>query len=99
PLDDYPFMVGRWWDPFNQNVLKGDYPVFGQNTFLEVTASFTSLLEVRQIPTPTTPFESTANPGQKEFFGKPNQIINVNFATVSLDLFHGDAAFKPVDWR
>ncbi|TMK43928.1 MAG: hypothetical protein E6G55_11880, partial [Actinobacteria bacterium] len=22
--------TGRWWDPYNQNVLKGDYPIFGQ---------------------------------------------------------------------
>ena len=23
---DYPFVKGRWFDPYNQNVLKGDYP-------------------------------------------------------------------------
>ncbi len=24
--DDYPFVEGHIWDPYNQNVLKGDYP-------------------------------------------------------------------------
>ena len=23
-VDDYPYVKGNWWDPFNQNVLKGD---------------------------------------------------------------------------
>ena len=26
---DIPFKRGRWWDPYNQNVLKGDYPIKG----------------------------------------------------------------------
>src|SRR5215471_10985164 len=24
---DHPYKTGRWWDPYNQNVLKGDYPI------------------------------------------------------------------------
>jgi hypothetical protein len=98
-LDDYPYVEGHWWDPFNQNVLKGDYPILGQNTFLNLTGVSTSLFEFRQIPTATTPFESTANPFQEGFFGKPNQFQYQQYFTLSADLFHGDAAFKPVDWR
>jgi hypothetical protein len=98
-LDDYPYDVGHWWDPFNQNVLKGDYPIIGQHTFLEITALSSSLFETRQLPTATTPFESTANPGQKDFFGKPNQFLYSQLFELSFDLFHGDASFKPVDWR
>jgi hypothetical protein len=98
-LDDYPYDVGHWWDPFSQNVLKGDYPIIGQHTFLEITGVSAALFENRYIPTPTTPFESTANPGQKEFFGKPNQFVYNHLFEVTFDLFHGDAAFKPVDWR
>ena len=26
---DIPFKKGRWWDPYNQSVLKGDYPIKG----------------------------------------------------------------------
>ncbi len=98
-LDDYPFDIGTWFNPYKQNVLKGDYAILGQNVFLEITATNFTLLEPRQIPTPTTPFESTVNPHQFEFFGSPNQFIYLDYVAVSIDLFHGDAAFKPVDWR
>src|SRR5262245_2172552 len=60
-LDDYPYDVGAWYNPYKQSVLKGDYPIFGQNTFLEITATSFTLTEPRQVPTATTPFESTVN--------------------------------------
>ena len=47
PEDDYPFMQGRIWDPYNQNVLKGDYPIIGQHTFLTLTATNLTILETR----------------------------------------------------
>ena len=37
--NDYPYQLGHWWDPFNQNVLKGDYPIIGQHTFLNITGT------------------------------------------------------------
>ncbi len=97
--DDYPYVEGHWWDPFNQNVLKGDYPLIGQHTFLNITATSDMFIEGRQIPTGTTAFESTSRPTRFEFFGSPNQFFyNHNFI-LSFDLSHGDAAFKPIDWR
>jgi hypothetical protein len=97
---DYPYQLGVWYDPYNQNVLKGDYPIFGQHTFLNITAQQISLFEARTLPTPTTPFESTARPFQEQFFGRSSQFFNQNYTSLSFDLFHGDtAAFKPVDWR
>ncbi len=98
-LDQYPYIPGQIADPYAQNVLKGDYPILGQSIFLNMTGSLISLSEARQIPTATTPFESTARPFTEEFFGRPNQFFTTNFFTLSADLFHGDAAFKPVDWR
>jgi len=97
---DYPYKEGHWWDPFNQNVLKGDYPLIGQNTFLNLTASSFMTLEGREVPTATTPFESTSRPYQRDFFGRPSQALyNHNFS-LTFDLFHGDtSAFKPADWR
>jgi hypothetical protein len=97
--NDYPYQLGHKWDPFNQNVLKGDYPIIGQHTFLNVTGISRSIFEGRMIPTQTTPFESTARPSQFEFFGRPNQSIYSQYFLLSFDLFHGDASFKPVDWR
>ncbi len=100
PLNqDTPYQAGAWWNPYRQNVLKGDYPIIGQHTFLEVTASTTMLLEERQTPIATSPFESTANPNSPEFFGRPNQFFYSQFFNLSLDLNHGDAGFKPTDWR
>lgn len=48
---------------------------------------------------PTTPFESTLRPHQEEFFGRPNQNLYNQYFRLSFDLFHGDAGFKPADWR
>ena len=97
--DDYPFELGKIADPFNQNVLKGDYPIIGQNTFLELTATAFGIYEGRGLPTQTTPFESTARPFEENFFGRQGQFFFLHNTILSIDLFHGNAAFKPVDWR
>jgi len=94
-----PYKQGRLIDPYNQNVLKGDYPIIGQNTFLTLTVATNLLQETRQVPTPTTPFEVTTDPLSEEFFGDPDQYLYTQNFLVSFDLFHGDAAFKPMDWR
>ncbi|NBR05576.1 MAG: hypothetical protein EBT92_07385 [Planctomycetes bacterium] len=99
PVVDYPFQLGHWWDPYNQNVLKGDYPIYGQHTFFNFTGSVTQITQAIQSPIGTTPFESTARPFEEQFFGNPNQLANLTFMSFSFDLFHGDAAYKPVDWR
>jgi hypothetical protein len=97
--DDYPYIPGRLFDPFNQNVFKGDYPIFGQHTFLDVTAVANLDFEGRQLPTQTSAFESTERPFSGNFFGRPNSFFTINFFSVAFDLFHGTGAFKPVDWR
>ena len=61
PLDA-PYVRGHWWDPYNQNVLKGDYPILGQKYFLNVSAVSDSLLELRRIPLPSN--VSAADPGK-----------------------------------
>ncbi len=98
-VDDQPYETGHWWDPYNQNVLKGDYPVIGQHTFLNITATNEMLHEFREVPTGTTPFESTVNPNQQEFFGDPQQYFLNNNLKLQFNLSHGDTAFKPFDWQ
>jgi hypothetical protein len=98
PVDDYPYDLGHWFDPYNQNVLKGDYPIIGQHTFLNITLNNFSFMELRQLPTPTTPFESTVDPFEEPFFGNPRQFVYTSYYRIAVDLFHGDAAFKPKDW-
>src|SRR5262249_18372996 len=98
-LADSPYEVGRWYDPFRQNVLKGDYAFLGQNTFLELTGLVLTLYEPRQVPVQTGGFESTARPFQAEFFGRPNQAISFTNVSATLELIHGNAGFKQPDWR
>ncbi|HYV36586.1 MAG TPA: hypothetical protein VE988_12815, partial [Gemmataceae bacterium] len=96
---DAPYQLGHWWDPFKQNVLKGDYPIIGQHTFFVLTAASVTLVQPRQVPIGTTAFESTARPFEAEFFGRPNHdVFSQNFV-LGLEMFHGDTAFRPVDWR
>ena len=99
PVDDYPFVQGAWWDPYNQNVLKGDYPIAGQDVFMRLGFRTTNLVEYRQTPIPTTPTEATQNPGEFEFFGNPNQFLFAQYNSASIDLFKGDSVFRPFDWR
>lgn len=98
-VDDVPYEVGHLWDPYNQNVLKGDYPIVGQHTFLNITATNFLIFEPRSLPTPTTPFESTSGPDSQNFFGNPNQLFVSNFMRMSFNLSHGNASFKPPDWQ
>jgi hypothetical protein len=97
---DYLGNPGHWWDPYNQNVLKGDYPIIGQHTFLNVVATSQTTYDFRQTPIGTTPFESTRGQNQEEFFGQPEtQNLNQNFF-FRFDLLHANnAAFKPLDWQ
>lgn len=98
--DDYPFVKGHWWDPYNQNVLKGDYPIIGQHTFMNLTIQNRFIQNFQKNPIGTTPFESTKDPLQEEFFGRPGNFNRQNYLSVQLDLFHAvTAAFKPLDWQ
>jgi hypothetical protein len=95
---DYPYVAGHWWDPYNRNTLKGDYPAFARRrTFFVFTGVSDTLLEGRTVPTATTP--SSARPLGEAFFGRGDQYLPVGVVRTSLDLFRGDTAFRPVDWR
>ena len=94
---DSPFARGRWWDPYNQNVLKGDYPIFGQDIFLNVSAILDTVVNFRSIPTPSN--VSAARAGAFDFFGRGDQIFFSSYAIASIELFKGDSAFRPRDWE
>lgn len=88
---------GSLWDPYNQNVLKGDYPIYGNDIFLNMTGMLDSLVEYRTLPTPSG--VSAARPGRAAFFGDDEQLFSNQNMVVSFDLFKGSTAFKPFDWR
>ena len=93
---DIPFKRGRWWNPYNQSVLKGDYPIKGDKLFMILSAVSTTPVEQRRAPTPSD--VSSAEPLSGEFFGRPEQFATSETLQVSFELFHGDTTFKPRDW-
>src|SRR5215471_4804678 len=98
---EYLYVKPRWYDPFNRNRFKGDEPIWpkvlGQQTFLNFAATSETFFDGRRVPSPSN--VSTAEPGSPEFFGRGEQAFFDQTFRVSVDLFHGDASFKPVDWR
>ena len=94
---EHPYVKGSKWDPFNRNKVKGDVPVIGKQTFLNLTATSDTFFDGRRLPTPTD--VSSARPGSSDFFGKGNQLFLDQTFAFSFELFHGDTSFRPVDWR
>ena len=100
-LDDQP----RWrkignrgatLDPYNQNLLKGDLPIF-EDWFLVLTGISDTLAESRTLPTPSG--VSSAEPGSIGFFGDDNQNVFNQNIIVSGDFYQGLTTFKPVTQR
>ena len=94
---EYPYSTRHWWDPFNRNKLKGDYPIIGQRTFFNFTAASNTLLDGRRLPVASD--VSTARPGTPEFFGRGGELFLTQTFRFTGDLFHGDTSYRPVDWR
>ena len=63
-----------WYDPYHQNILKGDKPIDGKDHFLVLTGISETIVEPRSIPTPVGP-QSTGRPGELDVFGHVNQLI------------------------
>jgi hypothetical protein len=94
---DTVYAKERWWDPFNKNVAKGDYPIFGKRTFFNFAGSSDTLIEPRRLPVPSV--ASAARPGDFGFFGRGEQFSLRQSFRLSFDLFGGSAGFRPVDYE
>jgi hypothetical protein len=84
------------WHPYRQSRLKGDVPIWGQDIFLNLTASSETETEFRRVPTASG--VSTAVAGAYEFYGQSEQISVQNNLAFSVELFKGETVFKPVEW-
>ncbi|HEX7721918.1 MAG TPA: carboxypeptidase-like regulatory domain-containing protein, partial [Pyrinomonadaceae bacterium] len=93
---DIPFRKGRWFDPYNQSWLKGDYPIFGNKVFMILSAVSFTTTELSRTPKPSD--VSSARPGSAEFFGKPEALAVNQIFQFTFELFHGDSTYKPRDW-
>ncbi|MFQ5764537.1 MAG: hypothetical protein ACE5GT_06385, partial [Rhodospirillales bacterium] len=86
----------RWWDPYNQNYLKADRPIFGDDWFVNVAVISDSVIEPRRVPVGRSP-SGTSGPSALDVFGDSVQFLaNENLIT-SFSLIKGDTAFKPPD--
>jgi hypothetical protein len=98
PFPDYPLNEpGRLYDPYRQNILKGDYPVLGQNIFAVITAKSDTTVETRRVPVPSG--VSTVNGGSPSFFGDGDQQLFIQDLAGTIEIYKGDTAFRPRDWE
>jgi len=101
PAGEYIYTKPHWYDPFNRNRFKGDEPIWpavlGQQVFFNFTGSETTFIDGRKVPVPSD--VSAAQAGSSQFFGRGEQFFLDQTFRFTFDLFHGDASFKPVDWR
>ena len=98
---DVPYVHKHWYDPYNRNRFKGDYPIAGkgfwQRWFFNFTGESTTGADVRRVPLPSG--VSAENPHDRDFFGNGAQsAIGQNFR-LSFELFRGDTSFRPIDFR
>ncbi|HEV8147212.1 MAG TPA: carboxypeptidase-like regulatory domain-containing protein [Bryobacteraceae bacterium] len=94
---ELPWTGSSFIDPFSRNKLKGDYPIFGQRTFLNVQLASNTIVDQRRIPLPSN--LGSSRPGSEEFFGKFKQSMLVENVSLSATLFRGDTVFRPIDWQ
>jgi len=94
---EFPYVTSHWYDPFNRNRLKGDYPIFGQRWFFNFTGTSDTNLDVRRLPVPSGISQSGGGDGS--FFGKGEQGFAAQTFFLSADLSHGDTSFLPADFR
>jgi hypothetical protein len=94
---EVPYVKGRWYDPFNRNKLKGDYPIIGNRTFLNLTLTSDTFVDGRRLPVPSG--LGSSNPDSANFFGRFGQYFMSENMAFSAALFHGDTSFRPIDWQ
>ncbi|MCA1621572.1 MAG: hypothetical protein LC795_20325 [Acidobacteria bacterium] len=81
-VQESPWVEGSTFDPYNQNVLKGDYPVHGNHTFLNLNLQSAS----------------TINPRVVAAGGRRNQFFTNQNLVMGAELFGGTGAFEPKRW-
>lgn len=93
---DIPFKRGRWYNPYDQSVIKGDIPVIGNDYFMILSAVSTTGVELRRTPSGNN--VSTANPNSNNFFGRPESFSFNQTLQLSFEFFKGQTVFRPRSW-
>ena len=79
PKRQTPYVEGSLFDPYNQNLLKGDYPIGGNHTFLNLNLQSVSVLNPRTV---------AAAGRRDQFFTNQNLVFGA-------EIFKGDTVFEP----
>ncbi|MBL0041472.1 MAG: hypothetical protein IPP28_10615 [Xanthomonadales bacterium] len=87
-----------WYDPYNNNVWKGDKPIHGDDWFLSVLGVSDTVLEPRTIPTPVGA-QSTGDPDSNDVFGDIEQNIFAQTFLAGIVYYKGNTTFKPPEWE
>ncbi len=86
----------RWFDPYNQNTLKGDRPLKGtHNWFFVATGISDTVIEPRSFPIPVG-VQTTERP-TNDLFGDPDSLVFSQTFIASGALIEGLTVFKPQD--
>lgn len=93
----------RWWDPYNNNTIKGDKPYapfarWGPDWFLNLGAVSDTLLEGRRLPIPVGA-QSSNRVGSNNVFGGTSQLALVETVILSASVLKGNTTFKPPDYE
>lgn len=83
-------------DPYNTNTLKGDKPIFGDDWFLNLSATSDTRVEPARVPTGIGA-QYTARPTENNIFGRYGRLVFNQTEIFSAELFKGATAFKPPD--
>jgi hypothetical protein len=90
------YQIYSTFDPYKPSLLKGDFPIMGEDIFLNLTLIDQIEFEARRVPTASG--VSTARPFGSEFFGRGDGFIVSNNLSFTIELFKGETSFKPVEW-
>ena len=86
----------RWYDPYNQNTLKGDRPLKGtEDKFFVATLISDTIIEPRSFPIPVG-VQTTQRP-TNDLFGDPDTLLLAQTFIASGALIEGMTVFKPQD--
>jgi len=98
----------RWFDPYNQNTLKGDRPldpdkiplIAGHDWFFAANLVSDTVLEPRTFPIPVG-VQTTQRPGSLDVFGEDASYVASQTFVMGAALIKGSTAFKPpeVEYR
>ena len=93
----------HWWDPYNQNTLKGDrpidrkkvpwLPITGDDWFFVLNAVSDTVVEPRTFPLPVG-VQTTDRPHSLDVFGKDASIVASQTFLAGFSLIKGQTAFK-----